>query len=165
MLFHKFDFMLKNVRGKSMGIRNCWICGTPFFKKARDICPGCIETEIKMLGNIRDYLRRNPTGRLDEVAEGTGIDIKFINRFIREGRLDLKVKCKKCGIKIKNTHGRQYCDPCSELVRKGIMSTSERLSMEKKVKDDKIKELEQKRVNNTLRKSLYGLNASTKKPL
>lgn len=148
-----------------MGITNCWICGSPFLKKARDICPACIDLEIEMLGKIRDFLRDNPTGHLDEVAEGTGIDIKFINRFIREGRLDLKVKCKKCGVKIKNTHGRQYCVPCSELVRRGIMSSGERLAMERKVRDDKIKELEQKRVNNSLRKSLYGLNSTKQKPM
>ena len=142
-----------------MQLINCYICNKPFLKKRRDICPKCIEIEVDMLNTIRRYLRDNPKAKLDEVSENTGIDKRFINKSIREGRLDLTIRCGKCGIKIKNTHGRKYCSTCAELVKKGIMSSAERLAMERDVRDKKIIELKQKNINNTLRKSLYGLGS------
>lgn len=146
-----------------MRIVNCPICNNPFVKKARDICPKCIQLEIDMLAKVRSCLRDNPKAKLTYVAEETGVSVKMINRFIREGQLNLMVSCGKCGIKIKNTNGKKYCNTCAALVKKGIMSSSERLSMERKVKEEKMKEIEQQQTNNTLRKSLYGLNSGHNK--
>lgn len=146
-----------------MKITNCAICNNPFVKKARDICPKCIQLEIDMLSEVRNFLRDNPQAKLSTVSEETDVPMKMINRFIREGQLNLMVRCGKCGIKIKNTGGKKYCNSCAVLVKKGIMSSSERMSMEKQVRDDKIKELEQKQTNNSLRKSLYGLSSTHNK--
>lgn len=143
-----------------MKIVNCAICNNPFVKKARDICPKCIQLEIDLLNRVRIYLRDNPKAKLNEVADETGVAVKIINRFIREGQLNIMVRCEKCGVKVKNTGGKKYCNTCAALVKKGIMSSSERMSMEKKVKEEKIKEIEQQQTNNSLRKSLYGLNSS-----
>lgn len=143
-----------------MKIINCAICNNPFIKKARDICPRCIQLEIDMLTKVRTCLRDNPKAKLNFVSDETGVPVKMINRFIREGQLNIMISCGKCGMKIKNTNGKKYCNACAVLVKRGIMSSSERLSMERKVKEEKIKEIEQQQTNNSLRKSLYGLNST-----
>lgn len=140
-------------------LSNCIICNNPFLKKARDICQNCLQVETDMLLRVKEYLRKSPKARITEVEEETGVSIKFINRFIREGRLELTLKCQKCGSKMKSSMGNTMCPRCKDLIRKDIMSSSERLDMEKKVTEEKVKELQQQQVNNSLRKTLYGLKS------
>lgn len=138
-------------------LQNCIMCNRPFLKSLRKICPECIKIETDMVLEVRNYIKNNPNQSLKIVSEETGVDIKYINRFIREGRVDLSINCKKCGTKMKSTQGNSLCNTCKQLVARNIMSNTERLAMERQVCSEKIKELQQRETNNSMRKSLYGL--------
>ena len=116
-----------------MFVTNCLYCGKPFIKNSRrSVCIDCIKRENELLPIVRRYVMNNLRCKLEEVAENTGVEIKYINRFIREARLDISINCKKCGIKMKSTYGDNLCSLCKKLVLQNLMTSAEKINMEKK---------------------------------
>ncbi|GIO35212.1 hypothetical protein J41TS12_00730 [Paenibacillus antibioticophila] len=97
-----------------MNLGNCPRCGKLFAKNFRDICPACskdIEREYEL---CLEYLRAEKTATIQEVSEATGVSIKQITKFIREGR-----------ISIANNPNMMYpCEVCGVLIREGNMCDS-----------------------------------------
>jgi len=86
------------------------------------MCPDCIKKEEELFDKVRDFLYENPNSSLEEVTEATGVDVKKILDFLKEGRLILKqgnpylLKCEVCGKAILT--GR-YCEQCAaEMTKK-----------------------------------------------
>lgn len=108
-----------------MEARNCPRCGKIFYYTKSPICPDCEKEEEKQFELVKDYLAENPKSKISEITENTGVSIKLINKFLRDGRLEVTegisdmLKCLGCGKSIKT--GR-YCDKCANKVSKNLQS-------------------------------------------
>ena len=103
-----------------MSLAKCKRCGKLFNKMLdKNVCPACMEKEEEEFQKVRDFLKRYPEKKLEEISEGTEVDKKVILDFIREGRLQLAeieveegsalLVCERCGKPI--TTGR-FCEDC-----------------------------------------------------
>lgn len=100
-----------------MDVRNCAKCGRIFqYLIGAPICPKCKEKEEEEFQLVKTYIYDNKNANMMEVSNQTGVQMKLIERFIREGRLMLSedspifLRCEKCGTQIRT--GR-YCQSCS----------------------------------------------------
>ena len=113
-----------------MALGNCKSCGRLFNIIHRDICPVCVKDEEEKFYTIRNFLKGNRGATTYEVQEATGIELKLIIKFIREGRLstmnspNMTFPCESCGVGI--TEGR-FCKPCKDRLQKGLETTKEEL--------------------------------------
>lgn len=106
-----------------MNLDNCPRCGKLFANNFRDICPACIKDIDREYENCAEYLRSNRGATIYELSEKTGVSIRQITRFIREGRIslveayNLGYPCEVCGIIIRNHH---MCDSCRARLMKEV---------------------------------------------
>ncbi|MOA15529.1 hypothetical protein D3C78_1356890 [compost metagenome] len=104
-----------------MSIENCPRCGKIFAKNFKDVCPSCVREIDKEYGLCADYLRENKGAIITEVSDATGVSIKQITKFIREGRISLmnapnmSYPCESCGTLIRDNH---LCDNCRKRLTK-----------------------------------------------
>lgn len=98
-------------------LSNCSRCDKLFIKVNTDICPACqkeLDEEYKVCA---EYIRENKLVSIYELSDATGIAVKQIIRFIKEGRIsiadspNLGYPCESCGTII--TEGK-LCKKCSE---------------------------------------------------
>ena len=71
-----------------MEIRNCKRCGKIFNYVDAEVCERCSVAEQSEFVRIREYLYDNPNSTVAQVNRATGVDIRVITRFLREGRLE-----------------------------------------------------------------------------
>jgi hypothetical protein len=71
-----------------MDIRNCKRCGKIYSYTGVEVCPNCLAIEQEDFSKVRDYLYQNPNSTIPEVSEATGVDVRVITRFLREGRIE-----------------------------------------------------------------------------
>lgn len=96
-----------------MSIIKCRFCRKTF-QGFSALCPTCIEQLDSKYIIVRNYLDKNKSANLRQVADDTGVDEKSLLYLIREGRLSLhgedgKVICLKCGASIETG---KYCEKC-----------------------------------------------------
>ncbi|MCL6547699.1 MAG: hypothetical protein K6T30_02170 [Alicyclobacillus sp.] len=113
-----------------MPIANCARCGRVFNQVARNICPGCIAEEEKAFQQIRQYLRTHPLANVEEIAEGTGVDLPVVISLLESGRLSLRepYPCERCGEPI--TSGR-LCPRCTRTLKDSLSAASRSLVEER----------------------------------
>lgn len=98
-----------------MNLDNCPRCGKLFSKNFRDVCPVCIRDIDKEYQLCADYLREYKGAMIGELSDQTGVSIKQITKFIREGRIsmvnapNLSYPCESCGTLIRE---HNLCDDC-----------------------------------------------------
>lgn len=104
-----------------MNLDNCPRCGKLFAKNFRDVCPVCIrdiDAEYLLCAN---YLREFKGSIITEVSDATGVSVKQITKFIREGRIsivnahNMSYPCESCGTLIREHH---LCDSCRQRIEK-----------------------------------------------
>jgi len=97
------------------------------------LCQVCIkelEHEYEICVN---YLRENKGTNIQELSDATGISIKEITRFIREGRIsianapNMMYPCEVCGTLIRDGH---MCDSCRSRLRKDLTNAVKENSAE-----------------------------------
>jgi hypothetical protein len=71
-----------------MDIRNCKRCNKIFRSDGPAVCPECSPNEQGDFSKIRDYLFSHPNSSIFDVNLATGIDVKIISRFLKDGRID-----------------------------------------------------------------------------
>lgn len=105
-----------------MQIANCTRCGKVFGPAiGRRLCPDCAKLDQEEFDAVRNYLRENPGADIVEVSEATGVPVKRIQEYLREGRLVLAqgvewLKCEQCGKPI--VTGR-FCPECAAKLGSG----------------------------------------------
>lgn len=106
-----------------MSLDNCPRCGKLFVKNFRDVCPECIR-EIDIEYQLcADYLREHKGAVINELSDQTGVTIKQITKFIREGRISmmnaphLSYPCESCGTLIREN---QLCGSCRTLFANAV---------------------------------------------
>ncbi len=97
-------------------VRKCKECGKLFNFMGRPICPECLKKTDEDFQNVRKYIYDNPNAGIEEAAEETGVSVKTIMRFLREGRLQLRsasgaLLCEKCG---KPLSTGSMCEDCKK---------------------------------------------------
>jgi flagellar operon protein TIGR03826 len=98
-----------------MDIRNCKRCGNIYHYNGSSVCNECAQKEQEDFDKVRDYLFEHPNSPASEINHVTGVDIKVISRFLKEGRLKMEgqndglISCEKCGTVIQS--GR-FCESC-----------------------------------------------------
>ncbi|AIQ76852.1 MULTISPECIES: TIGR03826 family flagellar region protein [Paenibacillus] len=116
-----------------MNLDNCPRCGRLFVKNLMGLCQACIkelEHEYEICVN---YLRENKGTNIQELSDATGISIKEITRFIREGRIsianapNMMYPCEVCGTLIRDGH---MCDSCRSRLRKDLTNAVKENSAE-----------------------------------
>lgn len=104
-----------------MSLENCPRCGKLFAKNFRDVCPVCIRDIDKEYERCADYLREFRGAMITELSDQTGVSIRQITKFIREGRISLMdapnmtYPCESCGTMIRDNN---LCDPCRKRLLK-----------------------------------------------
>jgi predicted amidophosphoribosyltransferase len=116
-----------------MSIIKCRFCRKSF-QGFSALCPACIEQLDSKYIIVRNYLDKNRSANLRQVADDTGVDEKSLLYLIRDGRLSLRgeggeIICMKCGAPISS--GR-YCDKCKDNLVHDLENTIS--AMEEKMK-------------------------------
>ncbi|MCL5047136.1 MAG: MerR family transcriptional regulator [Actinobacteria bacterium] len=108
-----------------MEIRNCPVCGSLFVFGGRNFCPACMEKEEKDFQALRKFLDENPSATMEEISEATGVEVRKILQFLKEGRLVYKapgppvIACESCGAPIST--GR-LCDRCTAEITEAFVA-------------------------------------------
>ncbi|GGN93259.1 TIGR03826 family flagellar region protein [Saccharibacillus kuerlensis] len=98
-----------------MNLANCPRCGKVFVMNYKGICGNCakdIESEYEACVK---YLRDNKGAHMQELSDETGVSVRQITTFIREGRISIANSpnmgygCEVCGGPIREGH---MCEPC-----------------------------------------------------
>ncbi|QJC53781.1 flagellar protein [Paenibacillus albicereus] len=111
-----------------MNLDNCPRCGKLFAKNFREVCPACIREIDREYEACCDYLRKNRGAAIHELSEQTGVAIRQITKFIKEGRISLmdapslSYPCDVCGILIREDH---MCDSCRQRLRGDVKRLQE----------------------------------------
>ena len=101
----------------------CKKCSAPLEFAGRGMykCPECGEIEYDDFGKIRKFLDEHGPTPAIEISEGTGVTVKKINNFLRQGRMEIAegsgeyIRCEMCGTSIK--FGR-VCPECAMMLNK-----------------------------------------------
>lgn len=106
-----------------MDVRNCKRCGKVFNYNGSAVCATCTKQEQEDFEKVREYLFNHPNATTLQLSQDTGVDLKVISRFLKEGRLqsddialgeDEELTCEKCGQTIKS--GR-FCEQCVQSMK------------------------------------------------
>ncbi|TKI58576.1 flagellar protein [Brevibacillus antibioticus] len=102
----------------SMGkLANCSRCDAVFVQAARDICPKCYKEVEQEYEACAQFLRKreNRGSNIHQVSEATGVSVRQITKFIKEGRIsvagspNLGYPCERCGFLIR---AGNICESC-----------------------------------------------------
>lgn len=110
-----------------MNLGNCPRCGRLFANNFRDICPSCIKEIEEEYEKCLNYLREEKLATIQEVHEATGVSIKQITKFIKEGRIsvannpNMTYPCEVCGVLIREGN---MCDSCRTRLTRDFASAT-----------------------------------------
>lgn len=98
-----------------MEVVNCPRCGKIFTKFSDPLCENCMKAEEALFNRVRVYINEHQDCTIPEVIKETGVTVKKIMKYLREGRLEVSqgmsgdLTCEKCGKPILT--GR-FCNNC-----------------------------------------------------
>jgi len=99
----------------NMEIANCARCKKVFTRMSGPLCEACEKEEEEIFQSVKKYVIENPLASVETVVTETGVSLKKIQKYLREGRLMMSdglggaLQCEGCGKPIQR--GR-YCDTC-----------------------------------------------------
>ena len=91
-----------------MNLDYCPRCGKLFARGHRDICPNCIREIEEEYEKCVEYLKDHRHITIQQLSEATGVSVRQITRFIREGRIginnypNMHYACESCGAPIRD---------------------------------------------------------------
>jgi flagellar operon protein (TIGR03826 family) len=112
---------IKGDRSMSLNVGNCSRCGKLYVKGMHEYCPDCVRDIENQYTKCYKYLRENRKTTLRELSEATGVSVKQITKFIREGRISIAdnpnmfYECEMCGISIREG---TMCESCRQKLLK-----------------------------------------------
>lgn len=119
-------------------LANCVRCDALFVKTVRDVCPKCSQEIEAEYDKCAKFLRKreNRGANIHQVSEETGVSIKQITRFIKEGRISIEgnpnmdYPCENCGLLIRVG---SMCDACARDFKRTI---DQQLEVDKRLADE-----------------------------
>lgn len=106
-----------------MNLSYCPRCGKLFARGIREVCIACTENIEKEYEKVVEYLRKYKSATIYEVSEATGVSMKQVTKFIREGRIstdgmpNLSIACEVCGQSIREGN---MCASCRSKLQRDI---------------------------------------------
>ena len=108
-------------------IRTCKFCGGMFryYGFGYGYCERCTPIDNEMFHRVKDYIWENGTATMAVVSDATGVSMKQINQYLRDGRLEIPedseifIRCELCGTDIR--YGR-YCQECASRTSRELKS-------------------------------------------
>ncbi|RXZ83478.1 flagellar protein [Paenibacillaceae bacterium] len=106
-----------------MNLGNCPRCGKLFTATFREVCPACLKQIDQDYEKCATFLRENRNCAMGELSEETGVSVRQITKFIREGRIsivnapNMHYPCEMCGAFIKEHH---MCNDCRKKLLKDV---------------------------------------------
>lgn len=95
---------------------NCSRCGKLFVQHNNEFCTACLKDIENEYHKCVEYLRENRLVSLYELSDATGVTVRQITKFIREGRISIAdnpnigYPCESCGTPIREG---KICTNCS----------------------------------------------------
>lgn len=92
-----------------------------YFGFGHRYCPACKKIDDEQFDKIRDYIYKNGTATMVELEQNTGISIRRIEQYLKEGRLEIPenspifIKCETCHRDIRSG---KYCKECAAKLTK-----------------------------------------------
>ncbi len=123
-----------------LNLGNCPRCGKLFANNFRDICPACIKEIEEEYERCLKYLREEKTATIQEVHEATGVSIKQITKFIKEGRIsvannpNMMYPCEVCGTMIREGN---MCDSCRARLTRDLTAAAKKEALRPNDKEDR----------------------------
>jgi flagellar operon protein (TIGR03826 family) len=129
----------------NLNLANCPRCGRVFAKGIKDVCPVCIQEIEKEYQKCAEYLREHRGTTIYELSEQTGVSIRQITRFIREGRISL-VDAPNLGYP---------CETCGELIREGSLCAACRKRLTRDIQFFQDQEERARELQKQMQESVY----------
>lgn len=106
-------------------MKNCQRCGRIFGYSGFGhlYCHQCKESDSRDFEKVKEYVYNHPGAFAMEVSEMTGVDLRHIETYLREGRLEIPenspifIKCEMCKRDIR--YGR-VCPDCADTLTKAM---------------------------------------------
>lgn len=126
-----------------MNVANCPRCGKIFVKGFNEVCPNCVKDLEQQYEKCLKYLRENKGTTINDLSEATGVAVKQITKFIREGRIsiihapNMSYPCEVCGTLIREN---TICEACRMKLVKDVRNNAEdeKRDEERKRQENKI---------------------------
>lgn len=121
-------------------LANCSRCDALFVQAVRDICPKCYQAVEQEYELCARFLRKreNRGSTIYQVSEATGVSVKQITKFIKEGRISvagnpqLGYPCESCGTVMIRTG--TLCESCIKNLKHEITQQQE---VDQRLEEDK----------------------------
>lgn len=69
-----------------MNIQNCPLCGKLFDRHGfNKVCPSCTEELREAVKTVQAYMDANPSAKIAEIAQGTGVDTRRLKMLESQG--------------------------------------------------------------------------------
>ncbi|WP_159885428.1 TIGR03826 family flagellar region protein [Paenibacillus puerhi] len=116
----------------SLNVANCNRCGKVYMKNNYGLCPACIKGIEAEYEKCLNFLRDHRQCTIQELSDETGVEMKQIMKFIREGRISIKnnpnmaYSCEACAAPIREGN---ICEPCRTRLMKetsGLMEDEQK---------------------------------------
>ncbi|GAB6086300.1 hypothetical protein [Alkaliphilus crotonatoxidans] len=72
-----------------MALFNCTVCGRLFKGTDSKICPRCLSNEEGPYQKVVRYVYDHYGASVLEVSEATGVDVKLILKYVKDGKIDV----------------------------------------------------------------------------
>ena len=114
-----------------MEIANCPRCGKVFARAFREICQNCYAEIEQEYATCAEYLRENRGSTITELSEATGVTVKQITKFVKEGRIsmmdapNMSYPCESCGLPIREGN---ICGNCRDRLMADFSSATSDLN-------------------------------------
>ena len=96
-----------------MEMANCRRCRKLFARTSDPICDDCKKADELQFEEVKKYLRDNPGATLAQISDATGMPMKKLMAYLREGRLEVasgELVCRQCGVEISSGN---FCNKCA----------------------------------------------------
>lgn len=115
----------------ALNVGYCPRCGRLFSRSYHEVCAHCVKEIEDQYTLCREYLKENRYATLEQLSEDTGVPMKQILKFLREGRLatadspNISYPCESCGTPIREHH---LCSNCRDRLAKRITRAQQDIS-------------------------------------
>jgi flagellar operon protein (TIGR03826 family) len=115
-----------------MNLDNCPRCGRLYAKNFMGICGNCIKDIEVEYDKCKTYLREHKGAHMQELSDATGVSVRQITKFIREGRIsiennpELMYPCEVCGTTM--LREGTMCENCRSRLTRDLSSAAQEIA-------------------------------------
>lgn len=117
-----------------MNLDNCPRCGKLYAKNFKNLCSDCIRDIEAEYAKCKTYLREHKGTHMQQLSDATGVSVRQITKFIREGRISIEnnpemmYPCEVCGVTM--LREGNMCESCRTRLTRDLSAASQELNGE-----------------------------------